>query len=126
LRLDLIRGHGLDLDDLGLAVRADDVDDDAIGLVGVTRPVDFAAGGGAGGFELLQVGGQMPQNVVLGGARGIAQCCQSGVSATTLARRARIMPVAWRTLWRSWVFPSSSRMPGSPPDADSVHQPAVG
>ena len=43
----LVGGHGLDLDDLRLPCALDDGDDDAVGLVGVARPVDVAAGRGA-------------------------------------------------------------------------------
>ena len=52
---------------------SDDADDDAVGFVGVARPVHVAAGARAGGFELLQVEIQMAQHVVLDGARGVAQ-----------------------------------------------------
>ena len=79
VHLDLLGGHGLDLDHLrgdltplgvhlgrlvaqGVAHQADD---DPVGLLGVARPVDGRAGAGEGLLELQQVVVEVPQGAVL-------------------------------------------------------------
>ena len=69
----LVRGHGLDLDHFGLAARADDVDDDPVGLVGIRGPVHMAAGTGAVLLERGQVGIEMGEGVRLDPAPRLAQ-----------------------------------------------------
>ena len=70
---DLVGGHGLDLDDFFSVVLLDQVDDDAVGLVGIGGPVHVASCGGAGGFELQEIFIEMRERVLLDGAGGGAQ-----------------------------------------------------
>ena len=67
---DLLGGHGLDLDDLVGPGGADQVGDDAVGLVGVARPVHDAAAGDDVGLELFEQLRQPRHHVLLEGAAG--------------------------------------------------------
>ena len=63
IELDLGRGHGLDLDDLGGILLFQEIEDDLACFSGIGGPVDLAAGGGATGFELLEVEAQVFEGV---------------------------------------------------------------
>ena len=56
----------------------DHADDDAVGFVGVCRPVHVAAGARAVLLELLQVGVEMPEDVRLDLPAGFAQLLPVG------------------------------------------------
>ena len=70
---DLLGGHGLDLDHLVDAFGADQVDHNAIRLVGVPGPVHSAAAGGDSRFQLGEVIRQMRHGVDLELATRLAQ-----------------------------------------------------
>ena len=74
----LLGGHGLDLDDLVDALGLDDVRDDAVGLVLVTRPVDDAAAGGHVAFELFEELGHTGLDLELNGLRCVTQVLPVG------------------------------------------------
>ena len=69
----LVRGHGLDLDDLALAACLQDPDDDPVGFVRIARPVHMAAGACAVGLELLEVDVEVAQRVLLDFVSGVAK-----------------------------------------------------
>ncbi|SKX82220.1 Uncharacterised protein [Mycobacteroides abscessus subsp. abscessus] len=56
VEFDLLSGHRLDLDHFRGASAADQIDDDAVGLVRVARPMHLCASGRRLLFELQQVG----------------------------------------------------------------------
>ncbi len=82
VELDLVGGHGLDLDDFGVriafAVLADEPDSDGVGFVGVAGPVDGAAGGGAVALEVEEIVVEVGEGVGLDGAGGIAELLPVG------------------------------------------------
>src|SRR5690606_24905663 len=70
---DLLGGHRLDLDDLGLAGGLDQAGDDAVGLGGVAGPVDVAARVRDGLLQLEEVAVEVAQRLDLDGLAGRAQ-----------------------------------------------------
>ena len=73
IQTNIVGSHGLHLDDFSCFLGADKIYDDAVGFIGVARPMDDAAGTGTSGFELLQVEIQMAENVFLDFVAGLAQ-----------------------------------------------------
>jgi hypothetical protein len=73
LEVDLLGGHGLDLDDLVHALGLHEPGDDPVGLLGVPGPVDDAAARGDPLLELLEQGGQVRHHLLLQGGAGLAQ-----------------------------------------------------
>ena len=74
----LVRRHRLDLDDLAFVMLLDDLDDDAVGFVGVASPVDRAAGARAGGLELFEVEVEMTEGVILDRVRRLRELLPVG------------------------------------------------
>ena len=89
VQADLLGGHRLDLDDLGLAGGLDQVGDDPVGLVGVGGPVHVAARRGDRLLQLQQVAVEVAQRVVLDRAcppaRSSAQSASSADDGGALA-----------------------------------------
>ena len=63
IQLNLGRGHGLDLDDLGGVFLAQQIEDDAAGLGGVGGPVHRATGCRAADLEQFKISAQVFQGV---------------------------------------------------------------
>ena len=79
IQLDLGRGHGLDLDDLGGILFAQNVEDDGARFGGIRCPVNDAAGGGAAGFEFLEICAEIREDVSADGGGGGAQLLPVGL-----------------------------------------------
>ena len=89
--------------------RLGDVGDERARLVGVARPVHGRPAGGERGLEGEQVLVEVGEGGVLDRGARCRSSSQSSTSATTPARLARIVPVAWARLRRSWVSASAAR-----------------
>ena len=59
IQLNLRRGHGLDLDDLGGVFLSEQIEDNLASFSGVGGPVDVASGSGAASFELFEVNAEV-------------------------------------------------------------------
>ena len=132
---DLLGRHRLDLDDLVVAGRLDQIGDDRCRLGGVAGPVDVGAT--RGGIAVRTARGSRSRwcrTSSLIAAPAWRSSCQSGVSATRPARRSLIVAVALRTLRRSCEF-STARLafsgkfgparPSSPQMSSPVFTPAL-